>query len=228
MQLTLQIGIQADLRDIVEQLRFAFPLLAPFRALDPMSQLVKSLISSRTKDKVSWPTFWKLVELYPQWPLMMQASESAIETVIADVTFPEKKAANLLLTLRKVAAARADFSLDFLGDMPVPDAHRWLERLDGVAVKVAASTLNFSTLNKPSFVIDSHVLRVLRRYGMIQHTADSDRAYRLVMGSIPDWSAERLVELHRLMKKLGQGWCQTGDVKCGVCPLAERCAKHIR
>jgi endonuclease III len=30
------------------------------------------------------------------------------------------------------------------------------------------------------------------------------------------------------MKKLGQGWCQTGDVKCGVCPLAERCAKHIR
>ena len=63
MQLTLQIGIRTDLDYILERLRPAFPALQPFPVLDPMAQLVKSLISSRTKDEVSWPSFWKLVEL---------------------------------------------------------------------------------------------------------------------------------------------------------------------
>ncbi|MBN9222150.1 MAG: endonuclease [Mesorhizobium sp.] len=227
MQLTMRIGMDADLLYIVERLRQRFPPLPPFPRLDPISQLVKSLISSRTKDEVSWPTFWKLVGLYPQWRQMMEAPVSDIERAIAQVTFAEDKAANLLLTLRGVAKEHPDFDLTFLGDMTVSDAHKWLQGLDGVAVKVAASTLNFSTLNRPSFVIDSHVLRVLQRYGLVSHAADSDKAYRAVMGAIPDWSAEQLIELHRLVKKLGQSWCQKWDVRCDECPLAERCVRRI-
>ena len=227
MQLVLQIGIRADLDYMLERLRPAFPALQPFPVLDPMAQLVKSLISSRTKDEVSWPSFWKLVGFYPSWRLMAEAPVDEIESAIAEVKFAKEKAANLLLTLRKVAAEHPDFNLQFLGEMSVPDAHRWLERLDGVAVKVAASTLNFSTLSRPSFVIDSHVLRVLQRYGAVVYSADSGKAYRAVMGSVPDWSPGRLVELHRLMKRLGQSWCQKLDVACNGCPLAERCAKRF-
>ena len=226
MQLTLHIGISGDLVDILS--RPAFPHLPPYPSLDPISQLVKSLISTRTRDEVSWPAFVELISLYPQWNLMARASLKALETALAQVTFPEVKAATLSRALHDLAKWQPDFDLGFLGGMPVDRALEWLQRLDGVGMEIAAATLNLSTLRRPAFVIDTHVLRILQRYGLVSPTADSRKAYRVVMGSTAEWNADELFELHRLMKALGQRRCGKLDIGCDGCPLAGNCAKRIQ
>ena len=143
--------------------------------------------------------------------------------LIGDVTFPDVKARHLGATLRTIARHHPDFDLAFLGRLSVAEALAWLERLPGVGRKVAAATLNFSTLNMPAFVVDMHVLRVLRRYGFVRNTADTQPAYDAAMAALSRWNAAELAELHILMKHLGQTACRPDRPRCRDCPIRRRC-----
>jgi endonuclease-3 len=214
----------ARLRDLLIA-RFGRPEIGSLR--EPMGQLVKSLISSRTRDEVSLPAFARLVRAYPRWADMAAAQPHEIEAVIKDVTFADVKAGHLKRTLQTIAAAHPDFRLDFLAAMPVPQALEWLERLPGVGRKVAGATLNFSTLRKPAFVIDTHILRVLRRLGLVRPQATTENAYRIVMAAADGWGADDLAELHSLMKRLGRTLCRFDRACCEDCPIASRCKTAI-
>ena len=74
------------------------------------------------------------------------------------------------------ACAREGSNLDFLGDHPVEQGLRWLEEIYGVGRKIAAATLNFSTLRKRAMVVDTHVLRVLRRFGFVKFFGPGGRS----------------------------------------------------
>lgn len=137
--------------------RFGCPGSIPARA--PIGPLVKSLISSRTRDAVSAGAYRRLVAAYPAWLGMARAAPADVEAVIGEVTFADQKARHLGGALAAIAACHPDFDLTFLGGLSVPRALAWLERLPGVGRKVSASTLNFSTLRMPALVLDSHVLR---------------------------------------------------------------------
>jgi endonuclease-3 len=214
----------AQLRDLLIA-RFGRPDIGALR--EPMGQLVKSLISSRTRDEVSLPAFARLVRAYPRWADMAAAKPREIEAVIKDVTFADVKAGHLKRTLQTIAVGHPDFRLDFLAAMPVPQALAWLERLPGVGRKVAAATLNFSTLRKPAFVIDTHILRVLRRLGFVGAKATTENAYRIVMAAAHGWGADDLAELHSLMKRLGKTLCRFDRAYCGDCPIASHCKTAI-
>lgn len=226
MQLLLGLGIATDLVRIRDQLRGALPKEGPFRLLDPIAELVNALISSRTRDEVSGAAFASLTARYPSWQAMTDASVADIETLLSDVFDFKNKAANLQRTLRIVAAAHPDFNLGFLGRMSVPEALAWLEELPGVGPKVAAAVLNFSTLARPCFVVDTHVQRVLGRYGIVRSNCPTGGIRDCVMGVLPGWSAEELAELHLLLKRLGQSRCGKLERRCAGCPLAESCSRR--
>ena len=106
----------------------------------------------------------------------------------------------------------------------VEDALAWLERLPGVGRKVAAATLDFSTLRKRALVIDTHHLRVLRRLGFLSGRCTLRRAYDRIMPLVPtDWPPAMLDEHHQLMKCLGQEICRHGMPICRRCPLENLC-----
>ncbi|MCV2448029.1 endonuclease III domain-containing protein [Paracoccus sp. DMF] len=182
---------------------------------------MKSLISGRTRDEVSLGAYRRLIEVYPRWSDMGAATD--LERLIGDVTFPDVKARHLGKTLAAVAIHRSDFDLAFLSDLRVPEALAWLERLPGVGRKVSASTLNFSTLRMPAFVVDTHILRILCRFGFVRSNADMRTAYDLTMAALPGWSAADLAELHVLMKLLGQTTCRVAHPDCRSCPISRRC-----
>lgn len=217
-------GAVADMAWVRERLSGFFGRLGGGTALAPMGQLVKSLISNRTLDAVSLAAYRRLMQAYPQWPELAAASTGDLEKLIGDVTFPEVKARHLGEALRIIGACRPDFDLDFLGRLGVDEALAWLERLPGVGRKVSASTLNFSTLAMPAFVVDTHVLRVLGRYGFVRSRADTPDAYDAVMAASPRWSAADLAELHVVMKRLGQTICRHDHARCSACPI-RRCCK---
>lgn len=189
----------------------------------PLGQLVKSLISSRTRDEVSLRAYHRLARRWPHALDMAGASPPAIERTIFDVTFPEKKAVYLPAALRMIGRERLDFRLEFLGDMPLEDALAWLERLPGVGRKVAAATLNASTLGRRVFIVDSHVYRVLVRLGFIARTATPRAASERVTASASSLGADDLLQLFAQMKRLGQTVCRFDEPHCAICPLAASC-----
>lgn len=223
MQMSLGFGADQDIEWVRDRLRSRFGRPGAILVRTPVGQLVKSAISGRTRDEVSLAAYHRLVEAYPDWSDLARATTAEIEAVIADVTFPDVKARYVRDALRAVAACRPDFDLAFLGALGVARALEWLERLPGVGRKVSASTLNFSTLRMPAFVVDTHILRILRRFGFVRSKADIRTAYDAMMTTACDWSAADLAELHILMKHLGQTICRADHACCRDCPINQRC-----
>jgi endonuclease-3 len=223
MQMAFDFGAVEDMAWVRDQLRSCFGRPDRVCTRAPIGQLVKSSISSRTLDEISLAAYRRLVEAYPEWPALAEAPTGDVETLIGDVTFPDVKARHLGNALRAIGARHPDFDLEFLGRLGVSEALAWLERLPGVGRKVSAATLNFSTLSMPAFVVDTHVLRVLSRYGFVRSKADTRTAYEAAMAVSPRWSAAELAELHILMKRLGQTICRYGRALCSDCPVRWRC-----
>jgi len=221
-RLDLQEG--SRLVTVRDHLRRAYGSPGGFVALDPVSQLVRSSISSRTLDETSWAAFHRLADAFADWNALADADPVEVEVRLRDVRWPGDKAARLSEALRRIRSQRGALELTFLKTWSVEAAHAWLEALPNVGPKVAAAVLNFSTLGMRLLVIDTHVLRIARRAGLVPARAETRAAHRLMMGSAPDsWEAGDLLELHVLMKRLGQEICRHGAPACGSCPLGTLC-----
>lgn len=206
-----------------DRLKATFGNLSYSTTRTPVGTLVKSIISNRTKDEVSLRAYNGLVALYPDWRDMAAATPQAITAAIAEVTYPEPKARHLLETLNHIGRAHPDFDLDFLKDLPVARVLDWLQTLPGVGPKVAAATVNFSTPGQAAFVMDTHILRVFGRLGIVPKGKSLAAAYDLVMSALQAWTAPQLCELHVLVKHLGQVRCLAGSTECRICPVAALC-----
>ena len=216
-------GIERRIVIIRDRLRAAVGDLPPTTQREPIETLVKSIISSRTRDEVSLRAYQNLIGLYPSWLAMMRASETEILQAISEVTFAEDKARNLLLALQHIHVRHPDFDLHFLDNEPVPKVMAWLMALPGVREKVAAAALNFSTSGRSAFVMDTHVLRVLGRIGIIGARMSASKAYALVMSALYAWAPADLADLHSYLKLLGQQVCSADVMHCRRCPIHDLC-----
>jgi endonuclease-3 len=145
--------------------------------------------------------------------------------VIDPVTFADRKARQLPVLIRVLLLKRGELDLGFLRDEPVSAAMAWLMSLPGVGAKAAAAALNFSTLDRPVLVVDTHVARVARRLGLTGR-GDAQDAYERLMSEVPaDWTAADLRELHSLMKAHGQSLCDHFEPACHHCALRADCAR---
>ena len=195
----------------------------PVRPRSALGQLIKSMLSGRTRDAVSKAAYDALIARYPKPPLLAGASAAAIETVVAPVTFAADKAVYIAAALATIGRERPDFDLEFLATLPLDDALGWLERLPGVARKVSASALNAGTPAMPVLIVDTHVLRVLQRLGFVAPTADYRAASEAATAAMPGWSGDDFLLFHVALKRLGQNVCRWDAPLCGRCPLAGDC-----
>lgn len=214
----------------IERWRAALAPLAagvvPGKPRTPIGQLVKSMISGRTRDEVSLEAYRQLGRRFGSVGRLAAAERREVQAAIRDVTFAEDKAAHLLETLRRIGRERHGYKLDFLGEVPLDDALAWLERFPGVGRKVAASTLNASTLARPVFIVDSHVLRILRRLGFVSGTAEAQAASEAVTAAMPHWSGADFLWFHVACKRLGQTLCRPEAPHCDACPLFADCRRR--
>jgi endonuclease-3 len=201
----------------------------PFRARGTIDeQLTGSVLSGRTKDKVSYLAFVRLAtHFHGDWNLLGQASEAEILPLISNVTFAPVKAHWLKLLWHKNSAENGIASFAYLAQWPVEKALGELEKNTGVGRKCSAATLNFSTARRPVFVIDTHVLRFLRRYGFVSPWASTEQAYAVMMQIAAGLTGDALFELHWHMKRLGQQFCTHDEVACGCCPASQNCLKRL-
>ena len=196
-----------------------------FHDIDPLSELISSLLSHRTRNRDSARAFRELRSRFPDWAAVRDAPVGEVEAAIAACTWPEQKAPRVQGVLRLIAERRdGDLSLDFLGDLEVREARAWLEGLPGVGPKTSAAVLLFSTLRRPALPVDSHHHRVAVRLGLIPASVAVGPAHRLLEAQLPpDWDAQRVYDNHEALMLHGQRCCYYRDPACERCPVLDLC-----
>ena len=209
-----------------------------FHDLDPLSELISSLLSHRTKNADSGRAFKQLRRAFPTWAAVRDAPVADVQVAIKPATWPELKAPRIQATLHEITMRLASGSgvtpdrdpldaedaLDFLGALPVREARDWLESITGVGPKTSAAVLSFSRLRLPALPVDSHHHRVAMRLGLIPDHVDVGPAHAWLEAQLPpDWNAQQVYDNHEVLMLHGQHVCFWRDPACARCVVLDLC-----
>ena len=203
-----------------------------FHDLDPLSELVSSLLSHRTKNRDSARAFRQLRAAFPTWAAVRDAPAAEVQAAIRPATWPEQKAPRIQATLAEVSRrltgtpgeGLGDDALDFLAALPVRAARDWLESITGVGPKTSAAVLSFSRLRLPALPVDSHHHRVAVRLGLIPASVDVGPAHAWLEAQLPgDWDAQQVYDNHEVLMLHGQHVCHWREPECARCVVLDLC-----
>ncbi len=194
---------------------------------DPLSQLIYSLLASRTRTEDSDATMRKLESRYrtgnAAWEALRDAPLAEIESLLQQVTFAEVKAPRLKAILIGISERYGRLTLDFLEKYRTEKIREWLENFEGVGAQISAAVVNFSTLRRRALCVDANHLRVVQRLALTPR-ADAATTEMRLMRLIPeDWNALMLDEHHALVKLHAQTLCVFAEPRCSACPLLSLC-----
>lgn len=196
-----------------------------FHTLDPLSELVSALLSHRTRNADSAKAFRELRSRFPDWEAVRDAPTAEVEAAVASCTWPEQKAPRLQAVLRDLTHLRdGQLSLDFLEELPVEEARKWLQAISGVGPKTSAAVISFSTLRGKALPVDSHHFRVAVRLGLIPAAMSVGPSHRVLEAQLPeDWEAQAVYDNHQVMMKHGKKVCTHVRPQCDKCVILAWC-----
>ena len=129
---------------------------------DPVSVLVRTILSQNTSDTNSTGAFRSLLASFDNWEDVADADVDTIAHCIRYGGLGRIKAQRIKQALKEIVRERDWLELDFLSQLTLSDAQEWLRKLPGVGVKTARCVLLFS-LGMPALPVDTHILRVTKR-----------------------------------------------------------------
>jgi endonuclease-3 len=71
--------------------------------------------------------------------------------------------------------------------------------------------------------VDTHVLRVSKRLGLIPHNADAKKAHQLLQAAVP---ARLIYPLHLSLIQHGRRICRARSPMCDRCRLSAECLAY--
>jgi len=187
--------------------------------LDPVAELVSTILSQNTNDRNRDRAFESLRARFPTWEAVRDAAVEEVAAAIRTAGLAQTKAPRIQAALRRIAAARGAITLDFLAAMPLEEARAWLLALDGIGPKTAAIVLLFA-FGRPAFPVDTHIHRVTRRLGLIPEKASREKAHLLLEALFPP---ETYYAGHLNLIRHGRETCHAGRPACPRCALARLC-----
>jgi endonuclease-3 len=196
---------------------FGRPDWRPF--LPPLDELIDCILSQSTSDTNRDRAFDALKANFPTWEAVMNAPTEDVIMAIKPAGLANQKAPRIQEVLRRIHAERGELSIDFLGDLPMPEAKAWLTSFHGVGPKTAAIVLCFA-FGREAFPVDTHIHRVGQRIGFLPEGISADNAHPVMETIVPpsDYFA-----FHLNMIRLGREICQARRPRCEVCPLTTYC-----
>jgi endonuclease-3 len=187
--------------------------------LDPISQVVSTIISQNTSDVNRDKAFERLRVRFASWEVLRDAPVEAIEEAIRPAGLARQKAPRIKGALQFITQERGELSLDFLKDLSVDEAKAWLTQVKGIGPKTAAIILLFS-LGMPAFPVDTHVHRVTQRLGLIGPKVSAEQAHAILEDLLP---ADIYYPFHLNIIRHGREICHARNPKCEICPLQTLC-----
>lgn len=191
---------------------------------DPVRNLILTILSQNTTDRNRDRAYASLTDRFPTLPRLAAAAPAAVEEAIRVGGLAKAKANAILSALARMKRERGAHTLDHLREMPLPEARAYLTSFPGVGVKTANILLLFS-FGKEAFPVDTHVLRVTRRLGLVPASADLARAALLLEPHVPPGEH---MPLHLNLIRLGREICRARRPLHAECPLLPGCPEGKR
>ncbi|NOZ22843.1 MAG: endonuclease III [Planctomycetes bacterium] len=201
----------------------AYGRAEPCAPYPPLDSLIGTILSQNTNAANSREGYCRLKKRFPRWEQAAAAPVSAIASAIRVSGLSNTKAPRIKAILRHVHAERGRYSLAFLRKMPPVEAAAYLCRLPGVGPKTAACVLLFSC-GMPVFPVDTHVLRISKRLGLIHRRKSAEEAHKILGGVVPE---DLVYSFHVLLIHHGRVMCRAGRPACERCVLRRSC-KYYR
>jgi endonuclease III len=189
------------------------------RRSNPLSELVRTVLSQNTSDVNSGRAYRSLRRTFPTWKSAAAARPRELERSIRVGGLARIKSLRIRRILREVRGREGLYSLDALRGLSLHAAQRRLESLPGVGPKTRACVLLFAC-RLPAFPVDTHVHRIVRRVGLVSREASAEAVHALLEPAVP---AGRALELHLNLIRLGREVCRPRTPRCECCPLRRTC-----
>jgi endonuclease III len=208
-----------DIDDIIGRLEASFGAPERGTAKDPLSELIFTILSQNTTDKNRDRAYETLRGRFARWEDVSRADPSQIEEAIRVGGLGPQKSKRIKAILGEIHEKTGRLSLDYLTNLSPNEARQALLAFNGVGAKTAAVVLLFS-LDMPAFPVDTHILRVSRRLGLIPPNADAAAAHVILGALIPP---EKYYPTHINLITLGRSLCKPRNPRCTECPVLPRC-----
>uniref|UniRef100_H2ZQ65 Endonuclease III homolog n=1 Tax=Ciona savignyi TaxID=51511 RepID=H2ZQ65_CIOSA len=167
--------------------------------------LVSLMLSSQTKDHVTYAAMSRLIEYGLTIENMIEISEEKLGELIYPVGFWKKKVKFLKQAFLMIRE-------EFDGD--IPTSVESLVKLPGVGPKMAYLTMNCAWNKVVGIGVDVHVHRISNRLGWVKKAKDPEQTRK----QLEDWLPKELwKEVNWLLVGFGQQICLPTTPKCSEC-----------
>ena len=184
-----------------------------------LDELIFTVLTQHTSDLNAERSYDALRKAMPTWASVIEAETQKIADAIHHGGLANQKSERIQKILIEILHRLGHFELEFLSDLPLEEARSWLTSLPGVGPKTAAVVMAFS-LKMPAFPVDTHILRVSKRLGLIGRKVSADQAHPIMENMIP---SDNRYDMHVLLITHGRQICKARVPQCGRCPLDQEC-----
>ena len=200
--------------DRLSNLDFKLPsisIIAEETNNDPYLVLISTLLSLRTKDKVTLEASRRLFALATTPKDMLSLSSEKIENAIYPSCFFRRKTENI----KKISQILID---KYEGK--VPNSQKELLDLPGIGIKTANLTLNLG-FQVEAICVDCHVHQIANRMGWIKTNTPEESEIDL-QKVMPKrfW-----IPLNELLVAYGQVVCTSVSPNCSICSENNKCPR---
>ncbi|HSF28320.1 MAG TPA: endonuclease III [Nitrosopumilaceae archaeon] len=175
----------------------------------PLSILVGTILSARTRDENTSSVVKKLFSRYKTARSLARAKVSDVEKIIKSTGFYHVKA-------RRIIEVASIIDSQYYGK--VPDNLDELLKLPGVGRKTANCVLVYA-FEKPAIPVDTHVHRISNRLGLVETKTPEETEFALML-KIPK---KYWLQINDTFVMYGQNICKPISPMCGVCQIKKEC-----
>jgi endonuclease-3 len=200
-----------EIRNAIRQFELPSVNIIETGSNSPWAVLVSTIISLRTKDKVTLEASRRLLNKAPDPFKLLTMTPGSIAALIYPAGFYNVKAENLL----KIADILVK---DHSGK--VPDSADKLKKLPGVGLKSANLILGLA-FGIPAICVDTHVHRIANRKGWVKTKTPEETEKELTKILPEKW----WIEINTILVSFGSNICLPVSPKCSECPLSSNCPK---
>jgi endonuclease III len=201
-------------RAIRDRLRemYGRPRNRPHR--EPVSELVRTVLSQNTNDRNRDVAYDRLRERFPSWEAVRDAPPAEVIEAIRPGGLAQQKGPRI----QHILGQLDPIDLDWLAEAPRAQAIEYLTALPGVGRKTAACVQIFS-FGLPEIPVDTHVYRVGGRLGLFPAKASLEAAHDEML-AVTD--PEDAYEFHMNLIRHGREVCRPRP-RCAECGLRRMC-----
>ena len=203
---------------------YGVPLAEPHG--HPIAELILTVLSQSTNDRNRDVAYLALRERFPLWEEVRDAPVDEIEAAIRPGGISKVKSARIKSILLAITdtAPDGELSLDWLPELSVPEAQKYLTSLPGVGRKTAACVLLFA-LGMRDVPVDTHVSRVGTRLRLFRPGAPFEEMHDEMLEVTPP--GEEL-EFHLNLLRHGRRTCHARRPDCAGCALQKMCPSAFK